>query len=97
MTLKFEGKNNIFPRKDTNLRKKAFLCRYESPKITPININSGSPRPARLREIPREPQQAIVDVSHYDIPTIHTLLRPIDRALSFFEQPLRLGLHHSRH
>jgi hypothetical protein len=40
----------------TILQKKAFLCRYETHTITPININIRPAPPARLQQISRKPQ-----------------------------------------
>jgi hypothetical protein len=41
MVFYYFGANVIFfQKRDTILRKKAFLCRYETHETTPININS---------------------------------------------------------
>ena len=87
----------IFLEKDTFLQKKSFFCHHENENPTPININNAPPLPAWLREVSRKPLQADIAVPHHVIPKLYTLFRPIDRNLSFFEQPFRLGLHHSRY
>jgi hypothetical protein len=77
----------IFSEKDTISPKKAFLCRHEIKISTPIYINSTPSLPARLREVSRKPLQAGIVVSHHYKPKLYSLLRPIDRDLSFLERP----------
>lgn len=68
----------IFLEKDTFLQKKSFFCRHENENPTPININSGPPLPARLREVSRKPIQAAIAIPYNDIPKLYLLFRPFD-------------------